>query len=260
MAEHLTLRDVPGAAGWSLDRCDRADRLHGRPRAGLGSGRRRRCPRLGAGNARDGSPPPDRPRRADQRDLPRRWLGLRARRRRRRHAPPLRARHRVRDRHSASADRPRRDPLRPRRRRPAGGSRRRCRLRRDAGCRAKRRPLEGRIGAGTGATVAKMAGHEQAKPGGVGSAARRLPDGSTSAPWSSTTPSATSTPATELRSCVPRRRLRRRPPATRRSSWSGPMRTSTAPSAASSQSSVTTRWRSGSGRRTRSSTATSSSR
>ena len=38
-------------------------------------------------------------------------------------------------------------------------------------------PLEGRIGAGTGATVAKMAGPEHAKPGGVGSAARRLPDG-----------------------------------------------------------------------------------
>ena len=40
-------------------------------------------------------------------------------------------------------------------------------------------PLEGRIGAGTGATVAKMAGPDQAKPGGIGSAARRLPDGST---------------------------------------------------------------------------------
>jgi L-aminopeptidase/D-esterase-like protein len=40
-------------------------------------------------------------------------------------------------------------------------------------------PLEGRIGAGTGATVAKMAGPEHAKPGGIGSAARRLPDGST---------------------------------------------------------------------------------
>ena len=39
-------------------------------------------------------------------------------------------------------------------------------------------PLEGRIGAGTGATVAKMAGPDHAKPGGVGSAARRLPDGS----------------------------------------------------------------------------------
>jgi L-aminopeptidase/D-esterase-like protein len=44
---------------------------------------------------------------------------------------------------------------------------------RDAG------PLEGRIGAGTGATVAKMAGPEKARPGGIGSAARRLPDGST---------------------------------------------------------------------------------
>jgi L-aminopeptidase/D-esterase-like protein len=40
-------------------------------------------------------------------------------------------------------------------------------------------PLEGRIGAGTGATVAKMAGPQDAKPGGIGSAARRLPDGST---------------------------------------------------------------------------------
>ena len=37
--------------------------------------------------------------------------------------------------------------------------------------------LEGRTGAGTGATVAKLAGVEQAQPGGVGSAARRLPDG-----------------------------------------------------------------------------------
>ncbi len=40
-------------------------------------------------------------------------------------------------------------------------------------------PIEGRVGAGTGATVAKMAGPQAAKPGGVGSAARRLPDGST---------------------------------------------------------------------------------
>ena len=39
-------------------------------------------------------------------------------------------------------------------------------------------PLEGRVGAGTGATVAKMAGPEWAKPGGVGSAARRLTGGS----------------------------------------------------------------------------------
>jgi L-aminopeptidase/D-esterase-like protein len=39
-------------------------------------------------------------------------------------------------------------------------------------------PLEGRLGAGTGATVAKLAGPERAQPGGVGSAARRLPDGS----------------------------------------------------------------------------------
>jgi L-aminopeptidase/D-esterase-like protein len=39
-------------------------------------------------------------------------------------------------------------------------------------------PLEGRLGAGTGATVAKLAGVERARPGGVGSAARRLPDGS----------------------------------------------------------------------------------
>ena len=39
--------------------------------------------------------------------------------------------------------------------------------------------LEGRIGAGTGATVAKLGGPGQAKPGGIGSAARRLADGST---------------------------------------------------------------------------------
>lgn len=37
--------------------------------------------------------------------------------------------------------------------------------------------LEGRLGAGTGATVAKLGGMERARPGGVGSAARHLPDG-----------------------------------------------------------------------------------
>ncbi|MCC6619363.1 MAG: P1 family peptidase [Chloroflexi bacterium] len=39
-------------------------------------------------------------------------------------------------------------------------------------------PLEGRVGAGTGATVAKLSGGA-GQPGGVGSAARRLADGST---------------------------------------------------------------------------------
>lgn len=39
--------------------------------------------------------------------------------------------------------------------------------------------LEGRVGAGTGATVGKLAGPQLASPGGVGSAAMRLPDGST---------------------------------------------------------------------------------
>ncbi len=39
--------------------------------------------------------------------------------------------------------------------------------------------LEGRVGAGTGATVAKLAGVDGARPGGVGSAARRLEDGVT---------------------------------------------------------------------------------
>jgi L-aminopeptidase/D-esterase-like protein len=38
-------------------------------------------------------------------------------------------------------------------------------------------PLEGQVGAGTGATVAKLGGVEHARPGGTGSAARRLPDG-----------------------------------------------------------------------------------
>ena len=38
-------------------------------------------------------------------------------------------------------------------------------------------PLEGSVGAGTGATVAKLGGVTDAQPGGVGSAARRLPDG-----------------------------------------------------------------------------------
>jgi L-aminopeptidase/D-esterase-like protein len=38
-------------------------------------------------------------------------------------------------------------------------------------------PLEGRVGAGTGATVAKLGGADRGHPGGVGSAARRLPDG-----------------------------------------------------------------------------------
>lgn len=37
--------------------------------------------------------------------------------------------------------------------------------------------LEGRVGAGTGATVAKLGGLAGALPGGVGSAAHRLPDG-----------------------------------------------------------------------------------
>jgi L-aminopeptidase/D-esterase-like protein len=40
-------------------------------------------------------------------------------------------------------------------------------------------PLEGRIGAGTGATVAKLAGPASGQPGGIGSTARRLADGST---------------------------------------------------------------------------------
>jgi L-aminopeptidase/D-esterase-like protein len=39
-------------------------------------------------------------------------------------------------------------------------------------------PLEGSVGAGTGATVGKLAGPELAVEGGVGSAARRLPGGS----------------------------------------------------------------------------------
>ena len=37
--------------------------------------------------------------------------------------------------------------------------------------------LEGPVGAGTGATVAKLGGPSDERPGGVGSAARRLPDG-----------------------------------------------------------------------------------
>ncbi|HJP71244.1 MAG TPA: P1 family peptidase [Candidatus Limnocylindria bacterium] len=40
-------------------------------------------------------------------------------------------------------------------------------------------PLEGRVGAGTGATVAKLGGPDRGQPGGIGSAAQRLPDGST---------------------------------------------------------------------------------
>lgn len=40
-------------------------------------------------------------------------------------------------------------------------------------------PIEGRVGAGTGAMVAKLAGVDGASPGGIGSAARRLADGST---------------------------------------------------------------------------------
>jgi len=39
--------------------------------------------------------------------------------------------------------------------------------------------LEGRVGAGTGATIGKLAGPERASPGGVGSAAIRLTDGTT---------------------------------------------------------------------------------
>lgn len=40
-------------------------------------------------------------------------------------------------------------------------------------------PLEGAVGAGTGATIGKLAGADRASPGGVGSAAMRLMDGST---------------------------------------------------------------------------------
>ncbi|MGH2454658.1 MAG: P1 family peptidase [Candidatus Limnocylindria bacterium] len=40
-------------------------------------------------------------------------------------------------------------------------------------------PLEGRLGAGTGATVGKLAGMERSSPGGIGSAARRLAGGAT---------------------------------------------------------------------------------
>ena len=40
-------------------------------------------------------------------------------------------------------------------------------------------PLEGAAGAGTGATVAKLGGVDAAQAGGIGSAARRLPDGRT---------------------------------------------------------------------------------
>jgi L-aminopeptidase/D-esterase-like protein len=39
--------------------------------------------------------------------------------------------------------------------------------------------VEGQVGAGTGATVGKLLGGEHASPGGVGSAALRLPDGTT---------------------------------------------------------------------------------
>jgi L-aminopeptidase/D-esterase-like protein len=51
-----------------------------------------------------------------------------------------------------------------------------------AACEAAERgaePLEGQVGAGTGATVGKLAGLQMTSPGGVGSAALRLPDGST---------------------------------------------------------------------------------
>lgn len=36
-------------------------------------------------------------------------------------------------------------------------------------------PAEGRVGAGTGATVAKLMGRERARPGGVGASSRRVP-------------------------------------------------------------------------------------
>jgi L-aminopeptidase/D-esterase-like protein len=39
--------------------------------------------------------------------------------------------------------------------------------------------LEGRVGAGTGATIGKLAGSDRAQPGGIGSAALRLRDGVT---------------------------------------------------------------------------------
>ena len=40
-------------------------------------------------------------------------------------------------------------------------------------------PLEGRVGAGTGATVGKLGGMDRASPGGVGSSGARLTNGST---------------------------------------------------------------------------------
>ncbi len=49
-----------------------------------------------------------------------------------------------------------------------------------AACEAAERgegPMEGAIGAGTGATVGKLLGQASASPGGVGSAGMRLPDG-----------------------------------------------------------------------------------
>ena len=158
----LTLRDVPGLrVGHWTD----ATGLTGCTvvlAPDDGRGRRRRRARLGAGHSRDRSPAPDRPRRADPRDLPRRWLGLRARGRRRRHAPALAERGIG----FATGVRPVPivpaailfdlgvgDPLAV----PDA----------DAGYAATLAaeendgPLEGRIGAGTGATVAKMAGPEQ---------------------------------------------------------------------------------------------------
>ena len=54
---------------------------------------------------------------------------------------------------------------------------------RDAGYAATRAaesnegPLEGRVGAGTGATVAKLGGARHGRPGGIGSAARRMAGG-----------------------------------------------------------------------------------
>ena len=122
---------------------------------------------------------PDRARRAHPRDLPGRRIGLRAGGRRRRHAPPRRARDRLRDRRATGPDRAGRDPLRPRRRRRRRIPRCRCRLRRHPGGRgAATGRSRAAVGAGTGATVAKLAGPASGSAGGRrerGAAAARRP-------------------------------------------------------------------------------------
>ena len=126
-------------------------------------------------------------------------------------------------------------------------------------------PVEGSVGAGTGATVAKLSGPEGTRMGGVGMAGRALRMAATCLPrWPSATRSAASWDATVASSRV-RRRLHSRPRPHR--TWSTPPWRSSPPTPTSTDrnatawpSSATMRWRARSCRSIPSSTEIRSSR